>query len=200
MSLDQPLALTALHSAPAKSEQCGVSESPEDLLVTVWKEVAAPLSRLVAAAGLSADRVSDVLQDVYLTGLQQCPAGIGRDDMRRWLFRVTVNRCHLEHRRRRRWRTVWEKITQWWPIALDGRAEVAISVNEDRQLVREALQVLDHDLRTLLVLRYFNNLNSKEIAHILELPDATVRSRLRRARRLLADALKQMGYGDDNPL
>ncbi len=89
-----------------EANRCGVTESPRELLESVWNDTASELSRLASAMGLPVERVQDVLQDVYLVGLQKCPRVVGRDELRRWLFRVTVNRCNLEHRRGHRWQAV----------------------------------------------------------------------------------------------
>jgi len=51
--------------------------------------------------------------------------------------------------------------------------------------------------RSVLVLRYFQGLDSKEIGRILDMPDSTVRSHLRVARKILADELKRAGYRDE---
>ena len=79
------------------------------------------------------------------------------------------------------------------------REECAAMLEEDeqRQSMREALQRLAPDLRTVLVLRYFHDLDSKEIGRILELSDSTVRSRLRTARQRLATAFKKLGREQD---
>jgi RNA polymerase sigma-70 factor (ECF subfamily) len=53
--------------------------------------------------------------------------------------------------------------------------------------INAALTKLAADDRTLIVLRYFLELNSREIGELLEQPESTVRSRLRAARRQLAD-------------
>jgi DNA-directed RNA polymerase specialized sigma24 family protein len=49
-------------------------------------------------------------------------------------------------------------------------------------------------MRSILVLRYFTGLDSREIGRILEMPDSTVRSRLRAARQRLALELRRAGY------
>ena len=72
-----------------------------------WALWRTDLTRLAAALGIQAERREDVLQDVYLTARANCPAGIGGDTLRRWLFRVTANQCRLEHRRRQRWGKVF---------------------------------------------------------------------------------------------
>jgi RNA polymerase sigma-70 factor (ECF subfamily) len=181
-----------------ESRRNAVRESAEDLLRSVWDEIAPDLGRLACALGVTPGRVEDTLQEVYLIAWQKQPQAADRIGLRRWLYRVTTNRCHLEHRRRTRRRRFLHSLAKLWKGASEGGdAADAAARDEERELVRRALDGLKPPLRSVLVLRYFAQLDSKEIGRILELPDSTVRSRLRAARRQLAAALKQMGYRDD---
>ena len=145
--------------------------------------------------GIAPGRAEDVLQDVYLTAWRKAPLEAGRTDLRRWLLRVTVNRCNLEHRRRARWQNALRAVTRLWGGCdhVGGPADAACRT-EQRDLVRRGLERLEPRSRSILVLRYFAELDSKEIGKILELPDSTVRSHLRTARQQLALELKRMGY------
>ena len=181
-----------------QADRCAVTESPRERLSSVWREMSPELSRLASAMGVSAHSVDDVLQDVYLAGLQKHPHGLGREELRRWLFRVTLNRCHLEHRRRRRWRVALTGLALFKSSSKVSRTEDVILCADRRELVAAALESLEPELRSVLVLRYFCEMNSKEIGQILDLPDSTVRSQLRTARWQLAAVLKR-GVGDDEP-
>jgi RNA polymerase sigma factor (sigma-70 family) len=168
------------------------------LLHAVWEEASPELAQVVRALGVDPVRSEDVLQDVYVAALEKRPAGLDADALRRWLFRVTVNRCRLVHRRRSRLRDVLRRVGR---LAHRGNhapaaAEVAAG-REERELVRSALERLDPELREALVLRYFSGFDSKQIGEILEMPDSTVRSRLRTARRRLAAELRSAGYVDE---
>ena len=173
----------------------GVRESAQKLLQSVWDELAGELSRLVYAMGIDPGRAQDVLQDVHVAAWRKCPAEANQADLKRWLLRVTINRCNLEHRRRARWRSVFDELARLWSRSGDTAdpAEV-VSQGEERELVRRSLDRLAPELRSVLVLRYFAEFDSKEIGKILQLPDATVRSRLRAARKRLALELKRLGY------
>ena len=176
-----------------------MSDSAEDLLRSVWDETAGELARLVAAMGIAPGRAADVLQEVYLAAWQRRPAGVERAELRRWLFRVAINRCHLEYRQQTRWQRVLRTIAQFRSTAggsdkETGNAADALCRQEERELVRQALQRLEPPSRTVLVLRYFAEFDSKEIGRILDLPDSTVRSQLRAARKQLAGELKRAGY------
>jgi RNA polymerase sigma-70 factor (ECF subfamily) len=53
---------------------------------------------------------------------------------------------------------------------------------EDAVLVRDALAKLSPESRTILALAYFESLNHREIAELLDVPEGTVASRLHTAR------------------
>jgi RNA polymerase sigma-70 factor (ECF subfamily) len=171
-----------------------VPESAQELLQAVWEEAVGQLARLVGAMGVGQGRGEDVLQDVYLAAWQNGPADAGAVELRRWLVRVTVNRCNLEQRRRGRWRAVWQRLADRWAGCDCDGSEAAASQAEEREMVRRALARLAPQVRSLLVLRYFAEFDSAEIGKILEQPDSTVRGQLRHARRQLAWELTQAGY------
>ena len=158
------------------------------LMERVWPDQAAPLAVLAVGMGLRREQAADVLQDVYLTALRHPPPIDREADLARWLFRVTANRCRLEHRRRGRWRRLWQSLAGIW----HGNSRATeVPIGELRREVDVALTRLNDSDRLLVVLRYFANLNSREIAEIVEQPESTVRSRLRAARTQLAGDLAE---------
>ena len=180
---------------PRTAGRSTVEETPRDVLRSVWDEAVPELARLVAALGVRSGRAEDVLQDVYVAAWEKSPGGLDAAELRRWLFRVTINRCHLEHRRQARWQGVFRGLTRLFGRHSEERdaAEIA-GDNEETALVRRALERLEPQMRSILVLRYFTGLDSKEIGQILQLPDSTVRSHLRAARQELALDLRRAGY------
>jgi RNA polymerase sigma-70 factor (ECF subfamily) len=159
------------------------------LLDAVWQGNETRLSRLAVGLGLRSEQAADVLQDVYVTAAGKPPAIACEAELVQWLFRVTVNRCHLEHRRRGRWRRLWSS------LATVGGRDVeranAAEVGELKADVRRALAAFGKEDRTLVAMRYFSDLNSRQIGEIVGLPEATVRGRLRSARRRLAGELAE---------
>src|SRR4051812_35738726 len=84
------------------------------LLDDIWGENEARLAKLAMGLGLPGDQAADVLQDVYLMAIHKPPGIVDRGELRRWLFSVTANRCHLEHRHRSRWRRLWSSLEKVW--------------------------------------------------------------------------------------
>ena len=181
---------------PPQAGRSGVGESTREVLRSVWEGLVPELARLVAALGIRRGRAEDLLQEVFLAAWEKPPAGMEAGDVRRWLFRVAINRCHLEHRRRARWGRVLGGLARLWPFGPHGEAETAGALagqREERAAVRRALERLEPPLRTALVLRYFLEMDSAQIGAILEEPPSTVRSRLRAARLRLASELTRAG-------
>ena len=64
---------------------------------------------------------------------------------------------------------------------------------EARRAVREGLAALSPEHRQVLVLREMEGLSYTEMAHLLDLEEGTVKSRLARARLALKDFLQKSG-------
>jgi RNA polymerase sigma-70 factor (ECF subfamily) len=173
-----------------------VRAQPDDGLLAAWQEAEPRLRRLVVAMGVGHGDVDDLLQNVYLAARQSGAAPTDDEGRRRWLFRVAINRCRLEHRRKRRWQAVWERIQRVWTEYAGGRIDTAAE-SEEQAALRLALQRLPPEQRNLIVLRYYCDLSSTDIGQILDLPAATVRGQLSVARRRLAEALREGGFGLD---
>ena len=65
---------------------------------------------------------------------------------------------------------------------------------DDKELLEQALVLLDPELRSAFLLREVEGLQYREIADALEIPEGTVGSRLNRARRELKQHLVELGW------
>ena len=120
----------------------------------------------------------DVYQDVFLRLLQQT-ADWDDEHMKAWLIRATLNRCADLHRFRLR-RPV---------LALEDIPDTAASGDPKDAELWDAVARLPEKLRTAVHLHYAEGYSTEEIAALLGIPAATVRTRLHRARRQLKDLL-----------
>jgi len=153
------------------------------------------LKRIIAGFGLSSSDGEDVLQDVSVKVLERSGENRTNQEYIRWLTKVTVNGCLTVHRRRRCFRRNSRKILlrraqkDGRPIRADEKTINA----EELEIVRQSLQKLDDSLLGPVILRYFCDFNSNDVADILELNSSTARSRLREARIKLAKQLLERG-------
>jgi RNA polymerase sigma factor (sigma-70 family) len=158
-----------------------MTENPPDSLQRLLDE--APFVRLLARDLLASEQ-DEVVQQTWLQAVRHGGAGI--DVPRSWLARIVQRVANnLRRRRDRRHRHEAE-------AAGDGlvpsSAELCAHEEQRRQLVA-AVDRLPKELRTVVLLRYFDGQPPRQIAAELGVPVATVWNRLRRALQLLRERL-----------
>jgi RNA polymerase sigma-70 factor (ECF subfamily) len=75
--------------------------------------------------------------------------------------------------------------------SVGGRTEALLAGREASELLQGALQRLSPDLREAVILRDLEELEYKEIAAVMSVPEGTVKSRLNRGRAELARILRR---------
>jgi len=143
----------------------------------VWRYV----RRMLDGSGVA----DDVSQEVWASALKALPGLRQPERFVPWLF--TVARRSVIDRVKQSYRP--EDLADADQAADDHAAAVL-----DRAQVTEGLAGLPVREREVLILFYLQDLALQECAQVLEVPVGTVKSRLSRARRLLRDRLKDMGY------
>lgn len=114
----------------------------------------------------------DLAQEVFLALYQHRAAIHSAEHLRFWLRQVTARRCVSF---RRRWRPF---------AALDENAPAAPTGTSDpwqASRLRRLVRSLAAPARLVLVLRYQEDREPEEIAELLNMPVATVKSHLRRS-------------------
>jgi RNA polymerase sigma-70 factor (ECF subfamily) len=137
--------------------------------------------------------VDDLVQQTF----EACVGGRDRvrDDgsFRAYVFGVAFNVLRAHFRARRRALVVAGE-HDTLPGDRPGPS-TWMRAREDEELLQEGLRQLPRPLRSALELHYFEGLPAPDIARILVVPEGTVRSRLRRGRRLLRIVLWGLGGG-----
>lgn len=148
----------------------------------------ATLARVAAALVGMAD-AEDAAQETLLRAWQHWPSLRETGAVRAWLLRIAVNVCH-------NWQAGHFGTTRRLNKPLDRALHDAApdeyggeSHDADALDVRQAVSTLPEDLRRVVALRFFAGMNSTEIGELLEIPAATVRTRLRHALELLREGL-----------
>lgn len=115
---------------------------------------------------------SDATQEAFAQAYAEIRRLRDSDKFHAWLSRILVNRCYAALRKR-------GKVVAM-PDVPEPEAFTYVGREEGLDLMR-AVQALDTDHRTVVVLRYFRDLKLDEIAKVLGCPVGTVKSRLNRA-------------------
>ena len=151
----------------------------EGFLCNAMADYGGAVYRLALCRTQSVPDAEDVYQDVFLRLLDQEAERWDGERLKAWLLRSAMNRCADLHRFRLR-RPV---------LALEDIPEMAQSADERDAELWDAVARLPEKLRTVVHLHYAEGYSTEEIAVLLEVPPATVRPRLHRARRQLKDLL-----------
>ena len=130
----------------------------------------------------SASDADDVTQNVLLRLLKNGKPFASGEHARYWLVRVTVNEC------RRALRSPWRRVGD-----IEEYAESLQFETPEHSELFYAVMELPEKYRTAIYLHYYEGYSTKEIAEIIGVPAATVRTRLRRAREQLKTGLKEAG-------
>jgi RNA polymerase sigma-70 factor (ECF subfamily) len=131
----------------------------------------------------------DVVQEAYLRAFQFF-GGFQGGEGRPWLLTIVRNTAYtwLRQNRPREPTAVFEEEVHGAAGPAAGPEDLLVR-EEDRQLVRQALQELPAEFREVMVLRELEGLSYKEIAAVTGIPLGTVMSRLARARERLQENL-----------
>src|ERR1700738_2046415 len=139
----------------------------------------------------------DVVQDAYLKAFRYFESFQG-DSGRAWLLRIVRNVCYDALRAKETERKVIsldEEAAAEVPDSTPGPNILAIQ-NSTKLRIREALETLPLEFRTVIILREFDGFSYKEISDIAGVPVGTVMSRLSRARQQLAILLQKQGENE----
>lgn len=151
----------------------------ERFLCNAMADYGGAVYRLALCRTQSVPDAEDVYQDVFLRLLDQEAEGWDAERLKAWLLRTAMNRCADLHRFRLR-RPV---------LALEEVPELARPMDEGAAELWGAAARLPEKLRTVIHLHYAEGYSTEEIARLLGIPSATVRTRLRRGRLKLKDLL-----------
>lgn len=162
----------------------GDREAQHELYIRTSERIYGLLLRMTR----NPDAAFDLAQDAYLRAFGRIGQFNGDSSLGTWLYRIAVNEA-LQFMRRKGTRAHHADV-----IPLDASATNEGDHVTTRMDVKGALDRLDEADRTILVLRYQDGLDYREIADVLDCATGTVASRLNRAR----DRLRQIlggGYG-----
>lgn len=150
----------------------------------------------------NSEEAEDATQETFIRAYTHLDSFRGSASFATWLYRILLNVCRDQGRRRQvRQRTIeLARVDQLWA---DERYTVdperVVLALERRQLIEQALQQLPSMYRATLLLHEVDGLTLKEIAAMLDAPLPTVKSRLQRARMALVTLLDEAAQVEHTP-
>lgn len=135
------------------------------------------------------DTMDDLVQEIFIKVYTSINRFEHRSNLGTWIYRIAVNHCRDEIRRRRVRRFFSMEKMELDPMEMSPTADKALLKKERIELVRWGLSKVSEKHRTIIVLRDFEDMSYEEIAEVLNLELGTVKSRLNRARLALKDVI-----------
>jgi RNA polymerase sigma-70 factor (ECF subfamily) len=175
-------------------ERClsGDETAWEDLVKVYTKRVYAICYRFTGNDSEAQDLTQEVFLRVFRT-LRTFRAGEGSFIV--WLTRLSRNLL-IDHYRRTKLDRVTDSIENQLPVleersSASARTDGLLAGREASEVLQTALQKLSPELRETVILRDLEELEYREIADVLNVPEGTVKSRLNRGRAELARILRR---------
>lgn len=132
----------------------------------------------------------DVVQQTFVKLLTKNVNFTDEEHLKRWLIRVCINECNSL------FSSFWRKNVNFFDSSSEEdnmnkeNNEPSFTLQEDSDLY-EAVKMLPAKCRSVVYLFYYEGYSTKEIAEIIHVKEATVRTRLVRARKLLKRKLTE---------
>jgi RNA polymerase sigma-70 factor (ECF subfamily) len=175
-------------------ERClgGEDAAWEELVRAHSKRVYAICYRFTGGEG----EAQDVTQEVFLRVFQSLHSfRAGEGSFTVWLARLTRNLL-IDNYRRGKMQRMSDSIDNQLPVLEErssafSRTDSLVTSREASEMVQAALRKLSPELREAVILRDLEEMEYKDIAEVLKVPEGTVKSRINRGRAELARVLKK---------
>jgi RNA polymerase sigma-70 factor (ECF subfamily) len=134
----------------------------------------------------------DIANEVFLELWRQAPAFQGRSEVSTWLLGIARFKA-LSALRKRKEEAIDEDEAAAIPDTGDT-PEVAVMKDDKATALKRMVNALPEEHRTVIDLAYYHAKSVAEIAEVLQIPVATVKTRMFYARKKLGEALQAAGF------
>ena len=136
-------------------------------------------------------RAEDLISDVFLDVWRQADRFEARSQVSTWLLAIARYKALSALRKR-----LDEELDEETAAAIEDTGdtpEVAMQKKDTSQILRKCLTKLSAEHREIIDLVYYHEKSVEEVAEIVGIPEATVKTRMFYARKKLAELLKAQG-------
>jgi RNA polymerase sigma factor, sigma-70 family len=139
----------------------------------------------------------DVVQDTFLRVYRNLDRYDDSMKFSTWIYRIATNLCIDRLRRRRPTysldaeSTDHEGLDGYSVMPSDDRTpESEILLSETQRIIRQAIENLPAKYKTVMVLRYLQDMSLQEISDVMDMPVTTIKTRVHRGREFLRKRLE----------
>ena len=195
-------ALTRMQNSP-KSSPLSYAEKSDEVLITLFQHGETEVYRilveryqervrnLIFSIFHDSEMVDDLAQEIFIKAYEALPAFRLDSSFYTWIYRITVNKCRDEMRRRKIRRFLsFQTLVDEANRELVAKLAVPPEERDAKEIVALGLQALPEKFRTAIILKDIDGMSYEEIADVLHCQLGTVKSRLSRARTMLRKVLE----------
>ncbi len=139
----------------------------------------------------NADEAEDAAQEIFLRAYLKLDTYDEKRKFSTWLFSIASHYCIDRLRVSRPLLIPWDSLKDYWPDGSATRPEKAVLEAEATEEVQFLLKTLSPDYRLVVVLKYWYTLSYQDIAQTLNTTVSAIKSKLFRARKMMAQAAIQ---------
>ncbi len=148
---------------------------------------------------LNKENADDLYQDTMLTAFKKAETIKLNNNPKSYLLSVAIKLSHnfFRKEKRRNEHSSFQSEKPFDEIADSADTQASLEDNVLKNALRLAVASLDEKHRVPIVLYYFDEHNLEFISNVMKIPEGTVKSRLHKARELIAQKLKKEGFDND---
>jgi RNA polymerase sigma-70 factor, ECF subfamily len=140
----------------------------------------------------------DLTQETFLYAFRNVRKFRQESSISTWLYTIAINLCKKNYNNKKRFTSLFSYSLDDPEITLnimnceskDQPADEILVTGEEQKLINKAISSLPKKYRTVIILKYLQDLSYDEIAQIVGCNVGTVKSRLSRAKEKLKPMLK----------
>lgn len=136
--------------------------------------------------------VDDLIQRTFLACVESRDKFRKQASFRTYLFTLARHELYAHFKKDRRHRDRFDPL-EASVHDLGPTPTAIVAKKREEQLLLQALRMIPVDHQIALELYYWENLPAPQLAAVLGIPEGTVRTRLRRAKALVEEALSRLG-------
>ena len=151
-----------------------------------------PLYATILRMTRNPQTAQDFVQEAFIKIYEQLPKYDGKGSFKSWLYRVAINFCIDEFRKKSY--QMKQAELQDDQLVNESHPEVIFLKKEQSRQLEKLIATLPELERMILLLRYVNELSYAEIADLLHIPLSDVRNKLHRAKKKMRNQVQEGGY------
>ena len=139
--------------------------------------------------------INDVLQDIFIKAYKNIQSFDIKRRSSPWLYRISHNELVNALKKKNTKTLPLFDLDVFFPqYSHKDNPEELIDQQALQKITDKCLDKLEFKYREPIILYYFENLNYKEIADVIQIPISTVGVRIKRAKNIMKSILNQTGY------